>query len=207
MVSTAAVQSPADAANLALTRMGYRLRIGSLYDGSLAAKKLLDVYAQTRDALLRSFDWQFAERNLKMTVLKSAPAGGYFPPSSWDQNVNPSLPWQYEYAYPSDCLKVRAVKPPASFVQNFDPQPTIFSVENDPTFTPPQRVIMCNVQDAVLVYTAQITNPTTWDVGFVEAFSADLAKHVSAGLLGKDGYMIEAADAKSETAEAQTEQG
>lgn len=207
MVSTAAVQSPADLANVALTRMGYRLRVGNLNDGSLAAKKLLDVYAQTRDALLRSFDWQFCERNVAMTLLKSAPPGGYWPAAPWNPVDYPSLPWAFQYAYPDDCLKVRAIRSGMGFVQSFDPQPVVFSVENDNSVPPAKRVIVCNVPDALLVYTGQVTNPTTWDVGFVEAFSADLAKHVAAGLLGKDGYMIESADAKSAANEAQTEQG
>ena len=38
----------ADMVNLALRRVGYKLRVGNLYDGSMAAKMALDVYAQTR---------------------------------------------------------------------------------------------------------------------------------------------------------------
>ena len=72
--------APEDLINNALARIGYKLRIGSIYEGSAAAKKALDVYGQARDGLLRQNDWGFAERNIAMTLLKSAPAlpgGGY----------------------------------------------------------------------------------------------------------------------------------
>ena len=111
----------------------------------------LRIYSETRDEMLRAFDWGFAERNINMTLLKSAPAGGYFPPNVWNPVTNPPPPWAFEYGYPSDCLKVRSVKPVPMFVQNFDPQPNVFAVENDNALNPAQKVILCNVPSAMLV--------------------------------------------------------
>ena len=110
MAANSPVQSPADAINVSLRRIGYKLRVASLYDGSKAARSALDIYAQTRDEILRQNDWTFAERNISMTMLKQAPVGGYIPPVTWSTTY-PPLPWLFEYAYPTDCLKVRAVKP------------------------------------------------------------------------------------------------
>ena len=207
MVSTAAIQSPVDLANNALTRMGYKLRVGSLYDGSVAAKRILDLYAQTRDELLRSFDWGFAERNITLTLLKQAPVGGYFPPVTWNPVTNPPAGYLFEYAYPSDCLKIRAVKQiPWSF-PNVDPQPNVWSTANDNYYTTPQRVILCNVPNAVMVYTGQITDPATWDVGFTEAAAATLSRHLGPVLIGLEGAKAGAADEQQSTAVAQMEQG
>jgi hypothetical protein len=184
-------------------------RIASLFDGSAAAQKFLDLYAQTRDELLRNdiYDWGFAERNVAMTLLKSAPPGGYFPPNLWNPAVNPPPGYLYEYQYPADCIKVRAVKPVPLFNINWDPQPNIFSVDNDNAFNPPQRVILCNVPNAVLVYTGQITDPGTWDVGFVSVLATKLERYVAAALVGMEGAKMAEGDEAQAMQIANTEQG
>lgn len=206
-MSTAAVQSPADQANLALVRMGYKLRVGSLFDGSFAAKKLLDVYSQTRDELLSSFDWQFAERNAVLTPLKSAPVAGYIPPTVWNPATNPPLPWLFEYQLPADFLKMRMVKQTPLFVPNFDPQPNQPAIANDTSLSPPQRVILSNLPNAVIVYTGQITDPTTWDVRFVELFAASLGRHLAPVLVGMEGAKMEGADEAQATSNAEMQNG
>ena len=204
----ASIQSPADLCNVALVRMGYKgPRIASLFDGSNAAQDFLDLYAQTRDELLRMSDWGFAERNVSLTLLKSAPVSGYFPPVTWNPVVNPPPGWLFEYEYPSDCIKVRAVKPVPLYGINWDPQPQVYSIDNDSAFAPPQRVILCNVPSAILVYTGQITDPTTWDVGFTGALAAKLERAVSIGLVGVESAKAAMADEAQSTAIAETEQG
>lgn len=207
MPSTAAAQSPTDLANNALVRMGYKLRVGSLYDGSLAAKKLLDIYAQTRDELLCEQDWGFAERNIALTLLKSAPVAGYIPPAGWDPAVNPPVPWLFEYGYPGDCLKVRALKTTPIFVPNFDPQPSVYDTPNDNYLSPAQRVIVCNVPAALLVYTGQVTDPITWDVGFVELLADGLARRLGPALVGGSAAQMEAVAEQRQGKIASMEQG
>lgn len=203
-----ALSSPADILNLTLTRIGYKgPRVGTLYEGSAAAMLALDIYAQTRDEMLRDGDWGFAERNVNMTLLKQAPAGGYFPPNQWDGTVNPPPPFLFEYAYPDDCLKVRSVKQAPLFVMNFDPQPVVFAVENDKYFTPSRKVILCNVRDAQLVYTGQVTDPQLWETDFVEAFSAELGFRLSPTLANLDVTKFEAADAAQAKAKADSTEG
>ena len=196
---TASVQSVADIANIALSRIGHPIRLGTLYDGSVAAKKILDIYSQTRDELLRQEDWEFSERTVALTLLKSAPAAGYIPPTVWSSSY-PPLPWLFEYAYPTDCLKLRVVKPQPFFLPVVDPQPNVFRIVNDSTQTP-ARVILCNVQSAIANYTAQVTDPTAWDVGFVEAMVASLCRRL-APVLGQ----IDQGKAEVQKAEAGDEQ-
>ena len=189
----ASVQSPADIVNLSLARIGYPKRIGNLYDGSAAATKALTLYAQTRDELLRQFDWGFAERSVNLTLLKSAPANGYVPPVYWTP-AYPILPWMYEYAYPSDCLKVRSIRATPPILINPDPQANLFSVDNDVALTPPVKVILANVQNAILVYTGQITDPAQWEADFVEALAASLGRRLAPSLVNMDFTKLEVQD-------------
>ena len=179
---TSSIQSPADAINAALTALGSMDRVGNLYDGSIISKKALDIYGQTRDALMINGDWEFLERNTTGTLLKQAPTV-YLTP--WTP-AYPPQPWIYEYTYPADALKIRSVKPTAVFVPNFDPQPWPYSIDNDNSYTPAQRVILTNVPNAIIVYTGRVTDPSTWDADFTEEFIIELAKKLAPGLKGLD---------------------
>jgi hypothetical protein len=195
---TASIQNPADLANLAFVRIGFKGRLGNLYDGSMHARTILSIYAQTRDELLSDGNWEFAERNSAGVVLKSAPRGGYVPPIIWNPAQYPAVPWLFSYLFPADCLKVRAVKYTPATLPDFDPQPSAYSVDNDNGFAPPQRVILSNVQNAIVVYTGQVTDPATWDVAFVEALGATLGRRLAPVLMGADATKMAAADEQTE---------
>jgi hypothetical protein len=203
---SAVVQSVADIVNLSLVRIGYKKSIGNLYDGSEASRVALRIYGQTRDALIRDGDWDFAERNIAMTLLKQAPANGYVPPVVWS-SAYPPIPWFFEYAYPADCLKDRAVKGTPLVLPNFDPQPNVYSVDNDTAFNPAQRVILCNVPNALLVYAGQVTDPTTMSVDFIELLAAALGRRLAPALTSLQTAQMEGADEKVSAEEAGMEQG
>jgi hypothetical protein len=183
----ASVQSPADIVNLALSRAGRTERVGNLYDGSEFAKRALDTYGQTRDALLRNADWGFPRRDTALTLLKSAPAGGYVPGiSTWNPALNPPRPYSYEYAYPTDCMLLRAIRPPSIWQPEFTPLPQVFEIANDAVPVnnqggAPGRVILCYLGDAVATYCGQVTDMTQWDIGFVEAMANEMARALSMG--------------------------
>ena len=204
----ASLQSAADIVNVSLARIGWKQQIGNLYDGSQAAQIALNVYGQTRDEMLRKVNPDFAMRNVAMTLLKSAPPGGYVPGiSPWNPITNPPVGYLFEYLYPPDCLKVRAVKPTPIFFPNVDPRPYVFAIDNDNNYTPPKRVILCNVSDALLVYTGRVTDPSTMDVMFLEALTEALGEKLAAALTGGDAAKFEAAEAQGETIAASAEQG
>lgn len=202
----ATILTPADVINLALARIGFKGRVGSLYDGSLSAKKALDVYGQTRDQLIRAGQWDFAERIAAGTLIKSAPLGGYNPATPWT-SIYPGLPWLFSYAYPDDCLKVRSVRPTPLFIPNFDPQFNVFSIDNDNSFAPAQRVILCNVPAAIITYAGQVTDPTTWDADFIEALAAALGRRLAPALVGLDAAKLEISDEEAEANLAAQQQG
>lgn len=180
--------SPEDIANNALVRIGYKLRIGSIYDGSEASKKILDIYAQTRDALLRSDDWGFAERNVPLSLLKTAPPGGYV--SIIWSDAYPILPWRYEYAYPDDTLEVRSIRSSPVLIPNFDPKPNVWRIANASN----RRVILSNVVNAILIYTGQVTDPLQWEPLFTETLCASLGRRLAPVLSSLDVAKLEAGD-------------
>lgn len=182
--------NPGAIVNAALDRVGYKKRIGSLYDGSEASVKALDIYGQARDEMLRSFDWGFAERDVTLTLLKTAPVGGYTPLAPWT-TANPIPPWTYEYTYPGDCLKVRSLRY-VGLIPEYDPQAIEFRIANDNSYTPARRVILTNLAQATLVYTSQITDPLTWDVGFTEFFITALGQRLAPALADMDVAKLEA---------------
>ena len=61
--------------------------------------------------------------------------------------------------------------------------------------------------DAILTYTGQITDPTTWEPLFVEALAASLARRLGPGLVGAESLKAEAGDEQVETSFADMTQG
>lgn len=166
------VASPEDVVNLALARIGYPKRIGSILDGSMAARLALSIYAQTRDAVLRSADWGFAGKTAALV------SSGQTPPP----------PWSYSYTYPLDALKIRDL-----IITAFDPLnplPSRWVVQNDPVAG---KVIVTAVPYVDVVYTVKATNPQFWESAFVEAVAAALGRRL-APVLMKDSAQMAAKD-------------
>lgn len=176
MASPLVLNSPEDLCNAALAQLGYKKRIGSLFDGSEASKKTLDVYGLCRQTKLKSFTWDFAERNIALTLLKTATPGGYGPTQPYNPATNPLLPWVYEYACPGDMLELRSIRDPTRLIPSFDPKPFVFRLANDTVNGTQQRVILCNLLNAIGVYTADVTDPTLWNASFQTAMVDTLSE-------------------------------
>ncbi len=150
-----------DLINQALDAIGFSFHIAWIYEGSPAARVALEIYSLTRDALLEQGDWPSAMAEVLLV------SNGQTPPSTWS----------YEYAYPTDCLRVRNVRPGplTGATVNYDPQPALYRPYFDIRTSPPARAIVCNLSSAILVYNAKVTNPASWDPGFTAALVAALA--------------------------------
>ena len=188
---TTPLQTPEDVCNYALRRIGYPMSINNLLDGSRASMALLKVYGQTRDALLTEIDWDFAERSIGGTLQKQAPQSYVTTP--WT-NAYPCLPWRYQYAFPSDGLKIRGVKNQPVSIWDFDPRYNRFSVDNDNTLSPAQKVVLTNVASAIIIYTGQITNPNDWSPSFLDALADRLGQAAAPVLMGLDNTKLAAAE-------------
>lgn len=206
---------PADIANQALDAIGINQEIGDLQEGTRPARVLLRAYGQCLRQLLRAAHWDFARKTAPLTMLADA--------SGQTANVGSMVPvpWQYEYEYPVDCMKVRFVPwngpglnsaVPANNIQipavplttGQQPQlmgqrlrPSRFTIATDPNYPPepdqefwtvqgvsPQgrTVVLSNVKDALVVYTALLVYPSVWDPLFRAAMVAYLGSEVAMAL-------------------------
>lgn len=152
----ASTNNPADLINQSLAELGVPHRVGSLYDGSTAAQKALDIYAETRDEVLRSKDWPFALRQAN-GVSAAANVSG----------------WAHTFNYPSDCLRVRYIAPQVIPTPNNDPQQVLWSIANDVSTA--AKVITTQITPITINYVGQITDPTQWEPLFVSALVQALA--------------------------------
>jgi len=162
----ASVSSVTEICNLALDRIGWTRSIGNIYEGTVEARVALRAYGQTRDDVLKSQDWDFAERFVVLTAASEAP---------------PQV-WQYAFNYPTDCLKVRYVMGTGAGPNDLDPRPTLFDDLNFTSGGTQYRLIVANTSPATLCYTGQVTDMTTWDAGFVEAVVEELGRRFAEGL-------------------------
>lgn len=178
----ASVQNPADVINLSLARLGYRGRIGHLFDGSAAAKKALDIYGQTRDAVLRESDWDFSEK------IAAAVVSGVAAPA----------PWSVSYTYPADCLRLRNLFNATYLADKNNPVSNLYTIASSSA----GRVVLCNAASATFVYTAQITDPAKWEPLFIEALVAALSRRLAPALASLEALKAEAEDEKISTAVA-----
>ena len=211
MPLTASIRNVPDLINACLVRIGFPDDIGSLYEGSKAASLALDSFGEARDDIMRRLDPGFAQQQLALTLLKSAPASYVPGVSTWDPATYPQLPWQFEYAYPDSCLRLKSLNPVPILLPVMDPRPNPFAIANDNTLTVPPalstKVILCNVPSAIATITARVTDVTVWDVDFVDAVIDRMGEILGPALVGMDAAKMEAAESQVSTAVAGMEQG
>lgn len=175
-----------DVLNMALRAGGVPLRINDVYEGSEAARTALELYSQSRDELIDAEDWSFCRRVLTLTLLKGPPPDGGFNFAQPWSSIYPMPGFLYSYAYPGDCVDLRAIIAPPGPMPDLDPLPALWRIDNDPLPTvsgsppvatgPAAKVILCNMTNAIAVYRAQVTNPALWEPGFIAALVASLGK-------------------------------
>src|SRR5215472_5424450 len=162
-----------DLCNRALIEMCSKKVISTLNQDSIEGKTFNLVYVVLRDWCLCLANWNFARRTAFLgTVIKQIPAAP--PPIPWNGVTTPSPPWLLEYQLPSDYLK-------AQYLTNssLDPGNTFypgemkrFAVTQDGTNN---KVLLTNETNPVLIYTAQITDPTQWTPWFERIVVSALA--------------------------------
>lgn len=184
--------SPVDVANMALDSIGARYSITSLDPPSPAPNAVMVArhYQPKIDALHRAAHWNFARKQAPLSLLKAAkgtpenPDGATLP--------LPPVPWQYEYAYPPDCLLMRnLVACPTGASDGFATPvfgagvgiTPLWPLLNAPKFVVGVdtdqngnqiKVILTDKEFAQGIYTARIVNPDLWDSQFLLAATATL---------------------------------
>lgn len=97
------MSTPSDLVNRALDAAGADTIIGDIEDGSPESNVALRHYAPVLRQLLRAAPWDMARKQAPLFLLADA--------TGQTANVGTRVPapWIYEYAYPTDCVRVRFV--------------------------------------------------------------------------------------------------
>lgn len=174
-------------ANMALDVVGTRSTIASLTEGSNEANAIGRHWDNAVDAMLRAAHWNFARKQIPLTLLQDATNGGVVP-----------SPWLYEYAYPSDCVLMRQLMPMIQ-TQELEPSVGATSVAGVAAYGPPVKfliatdtdingnpinVLLTNQTQAIGIYTFRNTNTSMWDALYVQGFAAYLGARVCMTLTG-----------------------
>jgi hypothetical protein len=201
-------------ANMALDVIGTRSSIQSLTEGSNEANAISRHYDNAVDSTLRACHWNFARKQIPLTLLQDGTNGGVVP-----------TPWLYEYAYPSDCVLMRQLVPQimAGGVSPASVGATTSSVVCASMYGPPVRfqigtdldingnpisVLLTNQPQAIGIYTFRNTNTAMWDPLFVQAFAAYLGSRVCMTLTGdKTTMRMALSEAQQYATDAQRSNG
>jgi hypothetical protein len=133
-------------ANNALRYLG-ATRITDIADGTKNATVIADVYAETRDDLLRGHLWNFATERVKLARLATAPAFGF----------------SYAYALPSGWLRTAGVH---------DNEAGIGTI----VYREEGNAILTDSEDVYLSYVKRIEDPNLMTADFRRALAAALAE-------------------------------
>lgn len=153
--------SSVDICNLALANIGSKSRIDSLTEASPEAAACRQFYEICRDTVLSAHNWGFARKVVALAETANTPL---------------DTKWAVEYAYPSDCLKLRKILPEASLSQ---PNEYERGISEDDA-----AVIWCNVDEAYADYTKAITDTSFFSVEFVWALSWNLGAQIAMKVTG-----------------------
>ena len=185
--------SEVDICNLALGHLGDTATVASLDppEGSAQAEHCARFYPIARDSLLEMHPWGFATKRVQLAQLGTG----------WPE-------WDYSYAQPADALNIIAVLPPDasddySMALNsanvplaaggaYVPKAFSCEVNSDGA-----DVIYTDQEDAVLRYTALVSDPTKFSPLFVMTLSWHLASILAGPIIKGD---VGAAEAKRCTA-------
>jgi hypothetical protein len=171
--------------NSALAEIGAQASVSSINpsDGSAEGNVASLLYQTKIDDLHRAAHWNFARFQLPLTLLKAAKGTPENPNGT--TTLIPPTPWAYSYAYPSDCLKARYILPVFPTTSGQVPFTTadntavpgysaniavkfVTGVDTDASGNK-VRVILTNMSQPTLVYTARIVDPNLWDPNFTQA--------------------------------------
>lgn len=180
------MSSEIEICNLALSHVG-AYRISALTDATKEAIQCNLLYEPARDSVLEAHDWGFARKEATLALLPDTYSG-----------------WDYAYAYPSDCINPRKIFDPTG-----DTSGSFYDRETDSyiptgkieyeirtTANKDQNIILTNQEDAILIYTTKIINPTLFTRLFIKALSYTLASDL-AQPLRKDKALQEQMEKKA----------
>ena len=193
--------------NMALAKAGVNVSISAITDATEAARKCKLFYDSTLTSLLEASQWGFARTASALALNKALPGTdeNTAAATTWLSTL-PQPPWNYEYAYPKDCITLWYVVPQGQYVSLVNTANTLGLWPLWRTVAVPfevgagdgdLKVVMTNAQGAIAIYNRNISNPGLWPAQFQQAMVAMLAFHLSIPLGGDKQLM----QANAQTAE------
>jgi len=154
--------SVVDICNLALSMLGAQ-NIASLTEGSTEARAANQFYALSRDELLASYPWGFAQNQITLAEIINDKAGN----------------WGFAYQVPVDCLKIGLVRPPYGAEALIDEgglarMAFAYSLE--------AGKIYCDIERALLLYTARVEDSGLYPPLFVDALAGKIGSRLAMSL-------------------------
>lgn len=151
--------------NLALGHLKQR-KISSMTEVSVQAQAVNRCYETARRETLRGHDWSFATCVKTLALLA---------------NYTPTSNWLYAYQYPANAVAVWHVYDDTTVNKTAgDDFRELYDDVNN------QKVLVCNIADAIVEYTFDLSDTTLFDSTFVTAFAYRLAADMAPGLTGDD---------------------
>lgn len=149
-------------ANFALSKIGTDATIESLTEDSSEANVCNLWFESVREQTLAAFNWGFAKKRATLAA----------------HSEDPPDEWGYRYQYPGDAVKVRFIVNPLGL--EADPIP--FVLESDANGV---ETLLTNLNEATVLYTRLVTEPTFYSPWFIECFATILASRICFALTGK----------------------
>jgi len=168
--------SQVEIANLALANLGNARGIDSFNEESAEAAVVSRFFNLSLERTLAEFPWPFATKSQTLALTTDS---------------HPE--WDYVYAYPNDCLSAQYIATEGlanlhgswrelemEWENRTPVHPARLRVRFQVALSPSGngRVILTNEDDAILIYTAQVTDPTIYPPNFTEALVHRLAYDV-----------------------------
>lgn len=171
--------------NKALGMAGAGNLISSLAEQSAEAMACNSQYDDTRLEITQAVSWAFCRRQKRLALL-GAEVGTDENPNG-DSEIS-EYGWRYTYAYPNDCLEPLLIIPSSEGVLSSQFTNTGDMRDGQNTIVPfvestwcnesgagSRRIISTNKQSAILVYQANITDPSVFPPDFVALLTVTLA--------------------------------
>lgn len=168
--------TPADIGNQALEFVAAQTTITGLNDGTPAGNALEVIYLPTVQMLLRQMDPDFA----RFTLTAPSLSAGTPPP-----------PWAFAYIYPSDCLRLRQIRPAPGTYDPFNPQPIVGNIAILLLAGLPQKVVLTDLANAQFVYTSSAVTENQWDTLFEQSVVRQLANPLAMAIAGRPDFARE----------------